>query len=187
MYQINAGITLTMGMGAMGLFHYGVAEVELFLPFYPAWERKDSLPIPEEMGEGGVFLLLTVSVTGERCTSHRISERKKKVKQVFQNHGGDPEVRRERKVVFMYRRWNQRAGRQEIWENATIRRGDQDEGNEIQDDRKRKMCVWKLRKRQGVSGKTERLCKWRERGGEAVTSLYPGCVLLLKNMAPPSI
>lgn len=37
MYQrlcINAGVTLTMGTGAMGLFHYGVAEVEPFLPFY---------------------------------------------------------------------------------------------------------------------------------------------------------
>ena len=55
----------------------------------------------------------------------------------------------------MYRRWNQRAGRQEIWENGTIRRGDQDKGNEIEDDRKRKMCVWKLWKRQGVSGKTD--------------------------------
>ena len=34
MYQINDGISLNMGMGAMGLFHCGVAEVELFLPFY---------------------------------------------------------------------------------------------------------------------------------------------------------
>jgi len=31
-------------------------------------------------------------------------KKKKKVKQAFQNQGGAPEIRRERKEVFMYRR-----------------------------------------------------------------------------------
>lgn len=62
MYQIlciNAGVTFTMGTGAMGLFHYGVAEVELFLPLchhpvgtmFEQPERKDNLPMPEELEE----------------------------------------------------------------------------------------------------------------------------------------
>ena len=52
------------------------------------------------MEEGGVFLLLTVSLTGERCTSHRISERKKKGKTGFPKSGGSSRGKEREKRGF---------------------------------------------------------------------------------------